>query len=100
MQPEVSLREINGLAPANAAIQKVQDDEVGPKMFVDPTKETFAAFRANDREGPIHMLNLVRLHSRAAYPDGREALKHRQAAVSDSRLVRLAPLEPGASFGP
>jgi uncharacterized protein (DUF1330 family) len=136
-------------------------------MFVDPTKETFAAFRANDREGPIHMLNLVRLRSRAAYPDGREAtgaeayaaygrdsgpvfarlggrivwrgqfelmligptterwdlcfvaeypsvaafvemirdpvyreaVKHRQAAVSDSRLVRLAPLESGASFG-
>jgi hypothetical protein len=29
---------------------------------VDPTKDTFAAFRANDRAGPIHMLNLVRLH--------------------------------------
>ena len=41
--------------------------------FVDPTKETFAAFRANDRPGPIHMLNLVRLRERAAYPDGRVA---------------------------
>ncbi|MHC4055875.1 DUF1330 domain-containing protein, partial [Bradyrhizobium sp. 25ACV] len=41
--------------------------------FVDPTKETFAAFRANDRAGPIHMLNLVRLRDRAAYPDGRDA---------------------------
>ena len=41
--------------------------------FVDPTKETFAAFRANDRAGPIHMLNLVRLRERAAYPDGRAA---------------------------
>ena len=39
--------------------------------FVDPTKETFAAFRASDRPGPIHMLNLVRLRDRAAYPDGR-----------------------------
>jgi uncharacterized protein (DUF1330 family) len=135
--------------------------------FIDPTKESFAAFREADRPGPIHMLNLVRLRSRAAYPDGREAtgaeayaaygrdsgpvfarlggrivwrgqfeltligpaaerwdlcfiaeypsvaafvemirdpvyreaVKHRQAAVSDSRLVRLAPLESGASFG-
>ena len=41
--------------------------------YIDPTKETFAAFRANDRPGPIHMLNLVRLRDRAAYPDGREA---------------------------
>ena len=41
--------------------------------FIDPTKETFAAFRADDRPGPIHMLNLVRLRERAAYPDGREA---------------------------
>ncbi|THD74620.1 DUF1330 domain-containing protein [Thalassobius vesicularis] len=37
------------------------------------TKEGFAAFRANDRPGPIHMLNLVRLRARAEYPDGREA---------------------------
>ncbi len=135
--------------------------------FVDPTKEIFAAFRADDRPGPIHMLNLVRLRARAAYPDGREAtgaeayaaygresapvfaalggaivwrgrfelmligpeaerwdlcfiaaypsvaafaamirdpvyreaVKHRQAAVEDSRLVRLAPGGAGAGFG-
>lgn len=133
---------------------------------VDPTKQAFAAFRANDRAGPIHMLNLVRLRAQAAYPDGRqatgaeayaaygresspvfarlggrivwrgrfeqtvigpseerwdhcfiaeypsvaafvdmirdpdyrEAVKHRQAAVEDSRLVRLAPLAAGAGF--
>jgi hypothetical protein len=29
--------------------------------FIDPTRESFAAFRAADREGPICMLNLVRL---------------------------------------
>jgi uncharacterized protein (DUF1330 family) len=134
---------------------------------IDPTKEAFAAFRANDRSGPIHMLNLVRLRDQARYPDGREAtgaeayaaygresaavfsrlggkivwrgrfeqmligppeerwdhcfiaeypsvaafvqmirdplyreaVKHRQAAVEDSRLIRLAPLPPGAGFG-
>jgi hypothetical protein len=41
--------------------------------FVDPTRETFAAFRDNDRAGPIHMLNLIRLRDRATYPDGRAA---------------------------
>ena len=34
--------------------------------FIDPTKERFAAFRASDRPGPIHMLNLVLLRERAA----------------------------------
>jgi hypothetical protein len=40
---------------------------------IDPTKEVFAAFRADDRPGSIHMLNLVRLRAQAAYPDGRKA---------------------------
>src|SRR5215471_1648054 len=134
---------------------------------IDPTKEVFAQFRANDREGPIHMLNLVRLRREAAYADGRkatggeayaaygrdsgpvfrrvggrvvwqgrfelmligpqderwdicfiaeypgvaafvemirdpvyrEAVKHRQAAVEDSRLIRLKPRAPGIGFG-
>jgi uncharacterized protein (DUF1330 family) len=135
--------------------------------YVDPDKDTFALFRENDREGPIHMLNLVRLRDRAAYPDGREAtgaeayaaygreshpvfsrlggrivwrgrfelmligprdehwdecfiaqypsvdafvemirdpayreaVKHRQAAVLDSRLIRLQPAGTGSGFG-
>jgi len=32
-------------------------------------------------------------------PDYREAVKHRQAAVKDSRLIRLSPKEAGNSFG-
>ena len=135
--------------------------------YVDPTKVAFAAFRDNDREGPIHMLNLVRLRAQAAYADRRvvtgveayaaygresapifarvggriawrgafeqtligpaeerwdhsfiveypsvtafvemlrdpayrEAVKHRQAAVLDSRLIRLAPTPSGEAFG-
>ena len=31
--------------------------------------------------------------------DYREHVKHRQAAVEDSRLIRLAPAEPGEGFG-
>ena len=141
--------------------------ERGVAGFIDPTKETFAAFRALDRQGPIQMLNLVRLRERANYPDGRvatgaeayaaygreslpvfsqlggaivwngrfelmligpgeerwdrcfiasypsvaafvemirnpvyrQAVKHRQAAVEDSRLIRLAPGEAGKGFG-
>jgi len=135
--------------------------------FIDPTREAFAAFRTADRAGPIHMLNLVRLRERAAYPDGRsasgaeayaaygreslpifsrlggsivwrgrfemtligpaderwdlcfiaqypnvaafvemirdpvyrEAVRHRQAAVADSRLIRLQPGAAGIGFG-
>lgn len=32
-------------------------------------------------------------------PEYREAVVHRQAAVSDSRLIRMQPVEPGAGFG-
>jgi len=134
---------------------------------IDPTWESFALFRALPADRPIHMLNLVRLRARAAYPDGREAsgreayrayarasgpiftrlggaqiwigrpeltligpeserwdiafiaqypsgaafaqmlrdpeyreaVRHRQAAVEDSRLIRLEPARPGATFG-
>ena len=41
--------------------------------YIDPTKESFALFRGDDRPGPIDMLNLVRLRERAAYADGRDA---------------------------
>ena len=41
--------------------------------YVDPTRQAFADFRERNREGPIHMLNLVRLHALARYPDGRNA---------------------------
>ncbi len=134
---------------------------------IDPTKEQFGEFKRMQRQGPIHMLNLVRLRKRARYPDGREAsgeeayrayaresgeafrrvggrqhwlgrfeltligpsdehwdrvfiaeypsvdafvtmlrdpvyreaVKHRQAAVEDSRLIRLMPLAPSDAFG-
>ncbi len=33
------------------------------------------------------------------HPDYREWVKHRQAAVEDSRLIRLAPVTPGPGFG-
>lgn len=134
--------------------------------YIGFDKETFAAFRENDRAGPIHMLNLVKLREMADYEDGRsttgaeayaaygretapifarlggrivwrgrmemmvigpekgwdlcfvaeypsvqafvdmisdpeyrKAMVHRQAAVEDSRLIRLEPQDVGANFG-
>lgn len=135
--------------------------------YIDPEKEDFARFREMDREGPVHMLNLVKFRKRAAYEDGREAtgaeayrayaresgpvfarlggrqvwvgkpelmligpsdeswdiafiaeypsvaafvemvrdpvyreaVKHRQAAVETSRLIRMQPASPGGGFG-
>jgi uncharacterized protein (DUF1330 family) len=32
-------------------------------------------------------------------PDYREWVKHRQAAVEDSRLIRMSPMTPGDGFG-
>jgi uncharacterized protein (DUF1330 family) len=134
---------------------------------INPTRGQFGAFAGLESEGPIHMLNLVRLRERAAYEDGRsatgadaykayaresepiftrvggrqfwigrfdlmligpederwdlvfiaeypnaaafvemvrdpayqEAVKHRTAAVEDSRLIRLTPLRGGKGFG-
>ena len=37
---------------------------------LDPTRKQFNTFKSLDRDGPIDMLNLVRLRSFAAYPPG------------------------------
>lgn len=37
------------------------------------TRDTYHAFKQDDRAGPIHMLNLIRLRDKADYGDGREA---------------------------
>lgn len=130
-------------------------------------KADYDAFKANDRPGPVHMLNLVQLRETADYSDGtaasgaeayaaygrlsapifervggrivwrgrmeqmvigppgktwdlcfiaeypqsqafldmlkdpeyRTAMAHRQAAVQDSRLIRMSPLSMGDDFG-
>jgi uncharacterized protein (DUF1330 family) len=134
---------------------------------VDPSRDQFAAFMKLPDDGPIWMLNLIRLRKKARYEDGREAtgadaykeyaktseeffrgvggkivwsgspkvvligpedehwdlafvaeypnaaafgdmvknpgyqaiVYHRQAAVKDSRLIRIAPGAAGKIFG-
>jgi uncharacterized protein (DUF1330 family) len=39
-------------------------------IFIDPTRESFDAFKALPRDTPIHMLNLLRFRDVAAYPQG------------------------------
>ena len=67
--------------------------------FVDPTRETFAAFRALAREGPIHMLNLVRRRDRAAYPDGRAATGAEVYAATGERAGRCSCASAARSSG-
>jgi uncharacterized protein (DUF1330 family) len=42
-------------------------------MYTSFTKETWQEFKASNRAGPVHMLNLIRLRDSATYPDGRVA---------------------------
>jgi len=133
---------------------------------IDPTREQFEAFKDLPRDTPIMMLNLISLHDKAHYADGRKAtgaeayaaygqesgsifadvggsilwrgkpecvligpatehwdvafiahypnakaflamvtnpdyqaiVYHRQAAVKDSRLIRMGETEAGVSF--
>ncbi len=46
------------------------------KLFVDPTRESFDAFKALPRDVPINMLNLLRFHERAQYPDDHPNAAH------------------------
>jgi len=39
-------------------------------QFINPSREQFGAFRARERDGPVHMLNLVKLKDTAVYEDG------------------------------
>lgn len=42
-------------------------------MYTSFSEQTWRTFRAENRPGPIHMLNLIRLREMAEYPDGRVA---------------------------
>lgn len=48
---------------------------------IDPERAQFEAFKALPRDTPINMLNLVRVHEIARYPDGRKATGHEAYAA-------------------
>ena len=78
-------------------------------VYVDPSRENFAVFKALPRDTPIHMLNLIKFRDLAEYPpdhpnhgkglSGREAYAIYgtafQALVADdgAAMVWKAPLE-------
>lgn len=63
------------------------------QTYIDPTRESFDAFKALPRDTPINMLNLLNFRERAAYPDGHE---HGEKGWSG----RAAYVEYGRSSGP
>ncbi len=42
------------------------------QTYIDPTRESFDAFKALPRDSPINMLNLINFRDVAVYPDGHE----------------------------
>lgn len=42
-------------------------------VYIDPTSEQFRAMMKDPWDGPVHMLNLIRLNGKATYQDGRDA---------------------------
>ena len=59
--------------------------------YVDPTREDFARFREMQREGPIHMLNLLRFRDVADYDDG--------TVATGAEAYRNYAKESGPIFG-
>lgn len=62
-------------------------------IYLDPTRESFDAFKALPRDVPINMLNLLRFHEQAQYPDGHE---HADKGWSGARAYE----EYGTTSGP
>ena len=58
------------------------------------SEETWRAFRADNRPGPIDMLNLIRLREQALYPDGR-TVSGRKAYAEYSRISAAPALALG-----
>jgi uncharacterized protein (DUF1330 family) len=60
-------------------------------MYTSFSDETWRAFRADNRPGPIQMLNLIRLRERAEYPDGRLATG--LEAYAEYSRISVAPAQ-------
>ena len=62
-------------------------------IYLDPSRESFDAFKELPRDTPINMLNLLRFHQQAQYPSG-----HPNAALDWSGA--RAYQEYGTTSGP
>jgi uncharacterized protein (DUF1330 family) len=62
-------------------------------MLIGPEDERWDFVFIAEYPNPAAFVEMVR------DPVYREAVKHRQAAVQDSRLIRLRPGQPGRGFG-
>lgn len=62
-------------------------------MVIGPSDERW------DRAFIAHYPNAAAFLAMVVDPEYKLAVVHRQAAVLTSRLIRLAPLKPGAGFG-
>lgn len=58
--------------------------------YIDPTRETFKAFRELQRPGPVHMLNLLKFRQKAEYENG--------ADMSGEEAYSLYARESGPIF--
>jgi uncharacterized protein (DUF1330 family) len=62
-------------------------------LFIDPTRESFDAFKALPRDTPINMLNLLRFREAAVYPEGHDS-------AAKGWTGRQAYAEYGRTSGP
>ncbi|MEW4468637.1 DUF1330 domain-containing protein [Parasphingorhabdus sp. JC815] len=46
------------------------------EYYLDPTRESFDAFKALPRDVPINMLNMLKFHDQAQYPEDHPAAAH------------------------
>lgn len=63
------------------------------KVYIDPSRANFEAFKALPRDEPIHMLNLLLYRDLAEYPEGHE---HHDKGWTGRRAYE----EYGATSGP
>lgn len=90
-------------------IEQVMAELGPPGSGIHPSEEQLRALLADEREGLVHYLNLLRFRERAAYPEGHElagaglsgadayarygAVAVRKVAERGGRLVVLAAVE-------
>lgn len=65
------------------------------ETYLDPSPENFAHFKSLDRNTPILMLNMLRFHEQARYPEGHPKAKD---GMTGAEAYRAYGLESGPIF--